>query len=63
MSELIDCPKCKGLGTHNGVEICDDCGGRGEVAQRQKHVLTSAPSRQTFYRGARINTARKGTKR
>jgi DnaJ-class molecular chaperone len=54
MTEYVDCPRCRGLGTHNGIELCDNCGGRGEVAQRQKRVLPSN-SRRTFFRGALVS--------
>ena len=59
MTDMIDCSRCNGLGTRNGLTLCDECGGRGEVAQRQQRMLTSPPA-QRFYRGALINTTRKG---
>jgi DnaJ-class molecular chaperone len=58
---MTPCLTCEGSGeTARG--ICVICGGKGEVAERQKRMLRLTP-RQTYFRGALINTTRKGTKR
>jgi hypothetical protein len=61
MIEKVPCVTCEGSGnTHHG--ICVICGGVGEVAKREKRMLPSNP-RSLYFRGALINTTRKGTKR
>jgi len=62
-SEMVDCPQCLGMGTIHGAQLCNNCGGRGEVASHLlKRMLPSNSPREVYFRGARINTTRKGTK-
>lgn len=55
------CTLCDGSGQAL-TAVCPRCDGIGKIAQRTQRVLPSNTRQQKFFRGALINTTRKGTK-
>ena len=58
MIRMVMCHVCQGEGDISGGK-CYHCFGLGKI---EKRVLPSETRQQTFFRGALINTTRKGTK-